>query len=181
MGIILWPLALLIFLFWSLAAWIIFGLSEWTASFVAAALGDILTAELGPWAAWLMNSLGAIIKFGVVAVWAIVSLGILGAPLWLRRQRHAGKIPDAYTTGYPIRSRPRDTRMSDERFADDGFDEEPRRRGNDNRSWRDREAWQQRAQESYGEIAFLRDALGAKMGEYRRKKRKKREDDDDDD
>lgn len=148
MGLILWPAALLVLLFWSLAAWIIFGLSDWAASQVAAGLSGVLTAELGPWAAWIIGSLGTLIKVGIVAVWAIVGFGILGAPLWLRRQRRAGNIPDTY--------------MHD-------------------RSSRDHPAWQQRADQSYGEISFLRDQARETMGKYRRKKKRKRDDDDDDD
>ena len=179
MGIILWPAALLLFLFWSLAAWIIFGLSDWAASLLAATVAGVLTAELGPWATWLIDSLGTLIKLCVVAVWAVIGLGILGAPLWLRRQRRAGQIPESYRHGYPDRSRQFDTRSSDYRRADDSFDEEPRRRGHREKSWRDREAWQHRARQSYGEVSFLRDAVGEMMGKYRRKKRKKRDDYDD--
>lgn len=180
MGIILWPAAVLLFLFWSLAAWIIFGFSDWAASQVAVAVASLLTAELGPWASWLINSLGTLIKFGVVAVWAIISLGILATPLWLRRQRRAGQIPKSYTHGYPPRGRSHDTMRAAHRLADEGFDMEPHRRENQNTPWRDREAWQQRARQSYGEISFLRDAVGEAMGKYRRKKRKKRDGDDDD-
>lgn len=179
MGLILWPAALLLFLFWSLAAWLIFGLSEWAAGHVATAVGGVLTAELGTWATTLINSLGALIKFGVVAVWAIVSIGLLGAPMWLRRQRRAGHIPDYYTQGYPPRSRPHNTPSADFRKADDEFEEQRHRRGDHDKPWRDRQVWQERAQQSYGEASYLRDAVGEMMGKYRRKKKKKRDDDDD--
>ncbi len=179
MRFILWPAALLLFLFWSLAVWLIFGVSDWAAGHVASAVGGILTAELGPWASWLIGNLGALIKFGIIAVWAIVSFGILGAPLWLRRKRQAGQIPDTYTRGYQFRGKPRDARYHYHPEADFDYEDQVRNRGNHDRPWRDREAWQQRAQQGFGEMAFLRDALGEKMGKYRRKKRKKRDDDDD--
>jgi hypothetical protein len=180
MGVILWSVALLLFLFWSLAAWIIFGFSDWAASQVAGALGGVFSAEVGSWATWLINSLGTLIKLGIAAVWSIVSFGILGAPLWLRRKRRASQIPASYAQGYPFRSGPRDIRLSDHRVSDDHFGEQHQRRGDHERPWRDRDMWQQRARQSYGEVSFLRDAIGETMGKYRRKKRKKRDDDDDD-
>jgi hypothetical protein len=178
MGLILWPAALLLFLIWSLAAWLVFGVSDWTAGHVASAIGGVLTAELGPWVAWLIGSLGTLIKFGIIAVWAIVSIGILGAPVWLRRKRQAGQIPDAYYgREYPLRGEPRDTRYSYHPEAD--YDDKERSRSHNNRPWRDREAWQKRTHQGYGELSFLRDAVGEMMGKYRRKKRRKRDDDDD--
>jgi hypothetical protein len=179
MGVILWPAALLLFLVWSLAAWIIFGLSDWAAGQVAGAVGGLLAAELGPWAAWAINSLGTVIKFGIVAVWAIVGFVILGAPLWLRKKRHAGQIPDAYTRGYPLRGTSHGTRSFDPRDDDDAFEEKSRRHSNRSNPWRDREAWQQRTRQGYGEASFLRDEILTMMGRYGRKKRKKRDDDDD--
>jgi hypothetical protein len=179
MGFILWPAALLVFLLWSLAAWLVFSLSDWAAGQVSGVVGAVLTAELGPWATTIINSLGTLIKVGVVAVWTIVGVGILGAPVWLRRQRRAGLIPDSYTHRYQHRSEPRDARRSDDSDAAYSFDNEMRRGGHGEHQWRDRNLWQQRAQQSYGEVSFLRNALGELVGDYRRKKKKKRDDDDD--
>jgi hypothetical protein len=179
MGLILWPAALLLFLFWSLAAWLLFGVSDWAAGHVASAVGGVLTAELGPWAAWLIGSLGTLIKLGIIAVWAIVSIGILGAPLWLRQKRRAGQIPDAYRAGYQLRGERRDSRVSYHPEADDDFRGSLRDRDNHHRPWRDRKAWQQRAHQGYEELSFLRDAVGETLGKYRRKKKRKRDDDDD--
>jgi hypothetical protein len=181
MGLILWPAALLLFLFWSLAAWIVFGLSDWLASLVAGAAGGLLATEIGPWASWIINSLGTIVKFGVVALWAVVGLGILAAPLWLRRQRIAGRIPESYSQNYRYRNEPRDVRFSERRDASDDFKDMSHKRGDRDNSWRDREAWQQRAGQGYGEAAFLRDAVRDMMGKYRGKKKRKRDRDDDDD
>jgi hypothetical protein len=121
MGLILWPAALLVLLFWSLAAWIIFGLSDWAASQVAAGLGGILTAELGPWAAWIIGSLGTLIKIGIVAFWGIVSFGILGAPLWLRRQRRAGNIPESYMHDRSSRGSPAWRQRADQGYEEISF------------------------------------------------------------
>jgi hypothetical protein len=179
LGLILWPAAVLLFLFWSLAAWIAFGLSDWLASLVAGAAGGLLATEIGPWASWAINSLGTIVKFGIVALWAVVGLGILAAPLWLRRQRLAGRIPESYSQDYRFRNEPRDRRFSERRDADDDFKEKSQIRSHRDKPWRDREAWQERAHQGYSEVSFLRDAVRERMEKYRRKKRKRDHDDDD--
>jgi hypothetical protein len=127
------------------------------------------------------QSLGTIVKFGVVALWAVVGLGILAAPLWLRRQRIAGRIPESYSQNYRYRNEPRDVRFSERRDAGNDFKDMSHKRGDRDNSWRDREAWQQRAGQGYGEAAFLRDAVRDMMGKYRGKKKRKRDRDDDDD
>lgn len=57
LALILWPAAVLVFLLWSLTAWILSGLADWSASLVAAALGGIVAAELGQWATWAIGRL----------------------------------------------------------------------------------------------------------------------------
>ncbi len=175
MGLFLWPAAVLLFLFWSLAAWVMFGLSEWAAGLVSGVVGGVLSAELGPWAAWLLGSLGNIIQFGVVAVWAIVSLLIFAAPLWLRRQRRAGRIPETYAQGYGFQTNPANYDRGKRRDDDDDDDDDHRQERGKKR--RDRDAWQQRVNQSYAEVSFLRDAARDLVGKYRHKKSKKKWDD----
>jgi hypothetical protein len=96
MGLLLWPIALVVFVAWSLFAWLMYGLSEGAAALLAGAMTGILSADLGPWAAWIMASLGGLLQIAVLIVWALVSLAIFAAPVLLRRKRRSA----AYSSGY---------------------------------------------------------------------------------
>lgn len=85
MSILLWPIAIVVFLLWSLVAWIAYGLSDWAAGLVAAGAAGILSADLGPWAAWLLASLGDLVQIGVVIAWLAIGALILASPMLVRR------------------------------------------------------------------------------------------------
>jgi hypothetical protein len=91
MGLLLWPVAVLVFLVWSGAAWLLYALSDGIAQLAAGLLAGVVPAELEPWSQWLMASLGGIIKIAIVVAWAVLGLAILSSPVWLRsaRQRYA--------------------------------------------------------------------------------------------
>jgi hypothetical protein len=94
MGLLLWPAAIFGFLVCSLIAWALFHLSDGLAALVAGAFSSILSADLGPWAAWVLASLGDIIQGLVVVTWGLVGLAILAVPFWLRRRRRDDGYPD---------------------------------------------------------------------------------------
>lgn len=195
MGILLWPVALLAFLAWSLAALIAFGLSDWLAGLLGAALAGILTADLGPWAAWLLASLGKIVQAVVVVGWAVVGLFILAAPVLLRRRRRAEAMAGAAGDGWVgqphVQPRPQhgpayggyrpapagghghDWRRDRE---DDDDDDDDRRK----RRWRDKDAWRRRFEPAMGDFRDLRGIAYEMAGRYRGKRWKKKRDDDDD-
>jgi hypothetical protein len=170
MSVLLWPIAILAFLAWSLASWLIYGASDWLAGLVGGAMSGILSDTFGPWAQWVMNSLGNVIQIGVVAIWAIIGLLILSAPILLRRARrkpeyaHRGYTP----AGYDSRpdGRP-DSHYEDRGWRDGG--------------WKDRDAWRHRAQHSRSDFEDLRYLAKDMVEKYRDgkwKKKKKKWDDD---
>lgn len=152
MGLLLWPIALLVFLAWSLAAFVVYGLSDWIAGLVGSAFSGILSADLGPWAAWLMSSLGNIVQFGVIVIWASVSLLIFAAPMLLRRRQ---KIV------YVERGTP-------DRWSASAW------RGED---WRGRDKWRERVAHGRDDMRDLRHIADDMVAKFRKKKWKKKWDD----
>ncbi len=150
MSLILWPIALLIFAVWSLASLLLFGASDWLAGLIGSLSAGILSADLGPWAQWLMSSLGNVIQIGVVVLWAIVGVLILAMPLIVRRRRRQPKYaPVGYESGY-------------------------RDRGMREGGWRDRNAWRERARYGSAEFEQLRHMARDMADAYRERKWKKK-------
>ncbi len=150
MRLLLWPVAMLLLIVWSLVAWLLFGASDWLAGLVGSASAGILSADLGPWAQWLTESLGTIVQIGIVAVWAVVAIFILSLPFLLRRKHSRPEyVPAGYEQG----------------FRDRGF-----RHG----GWRDRDAWRDRTRYGYAELGELRHMALDMADQYRDKKWKKK-------
>lgn len=200
MGLLLWPVALLVLLAWSFTAWVAFGLSDWIAGLVGSAFGGILSAELGPWAAWITSSLGNIVQAAIVAVWAVGGLFILSAPIMLRRRRRAEATtagtewqPSAppplagerrgtflprngpqYGGGYAGGPAPAPAGPSHGWRRDDDDDDDDKKR-----RWRDKEAWKRRMEPAMGDLRDLRSIAWEMAHKYRGKKWKKKKDWDD--
>jgi hypothetical protein len=157
MGLLLWPVAIAAFLAWTLASWLLYGASDWLAGIAGGAMSGILSEALGPWAQWIMASLGNVIQIGIAAIWAIVSILILSAPLLLRR----------------IRSKPEYASRS---YGHDNYGHDPRT----DRGWRD-SGWRNRAQQTRVDFDDLRVFANGMVDKYRDKKfsKKKRKWDDD--
>jgi len=157
MSLLLWPVAIVAFLAWSLAAWLLYGASDWLAAIAGAAMSGILAETLGPWAQWIMASLGDMIQIGIVAIWAIVGLLILVAPLVLRRLR---RKPE-----YAHRSYGYDSYRHDPRAGHDGRDG----------------GWRKHTQQTRFDFDDLRYLASGMVEKYRdkkfQKKRKKWDDD----
>lgn len=156
MSLVLWPVAIVAFLAWTLAAWLLYGASDWLAAIVGSAVSGVLSEALGPWAQWIMASLGDVIQIGIAAVWAIVGLLILSLPVLLQRLR---RKPEYAQRGY----------------GNAGYGSHP---GND-RNWRDG-GWRNHARQSRMEFDELRHYASDMIEKYRgkkfRKKRKKWDD-----
>lgn len=195
MGILLWPVALLAFLAWSLAAWIAFGLSDWLAGLLGTSLAGLLTADLGPWAAWLLASLGKIVQAVIMVVWAVVGLFLLASPVLLRRRRRAEAmaaqqggdwvgqpqvqpIPQRGPAYGGYRPAPAGGHGFGWRRDHDHDDDDDDDRGK--RRWRDREAWRRRFEPAMGDFRDLRGIASDMAGRYRGKKWRRKRDDDDD-
>lgn len=169
MGLVLWPAALVVFLVWSLVAWLLYSMSDWVAGVVGSALSGVLTADLGPWAEWVLASLGNIIQGGVAVAWAVVGLVILSAPVWLRRMTGGER---AYAGGGFEDRLDRGDRWVGRAERDGG--------GYGGR----REDPDQRRRSGGFDLDRLRHMAGdltGKYGKYGKRKRKKRDRDDDDD
>ena len=113
----------------------------------------VLPLDLGPWAKWVLESLGGLVQIGVVATWAIVGFAILAAPVWLLRRRrvsHAGPVMGSGDAGWG-RGDERDRQMP----------------------WRSRDGWKRGAAESYDELRRLRELATGMVDNYRSSKRKK--------
>lgn len=185
MGLLLWPVAILVFLAWSLAAWIVYSLSDWLAGLLANAASGILSADLGPWAQWLLNSLGDIIQIGVIVLWGIVSVMILWSPVWLRRRRN-----QSFLAGAPDYSRQRNQPAAPAYEPVPRYEPLPTQpagrpwRGDEWRhgGWRDRDAWRDRFSQGRRDLDELRYMAREYADRYRSKKKwkKKYRDDDDD-
>ncbi len=157
MSLVLWPVAIVAFLAWSLASWLLYGASDWLAAVAGGAMSGVLSETLGPWAQWIMASLGNVIQIGIVAIWAIVGLLILSAPVLLRRMRQQ---PQYAQRGYGHGSYGHDPRAD--------------------RNWRDG-GWRNHAQQTRVDFDELRHYANDMIEKYREKKfRKKRKKWDDD-
>lgn len=185
MSILLWPVAILVFLAWSLAAWIAYSLSDWLAGLVASAASGVLSAELGPWAQWLLSSMGDIIQIAIAVLWGIIGLLILWSPIWLRRRRRQGFMEGAVNHGQGLASEARNADRAVPRYepVQQSYASGRASRGDEWRhgGWRDREAWRDRFSEGRRDLDDLRFLARDLADKYRSKKWKKRRHRDDDD
>ena len=76
MRALVWLAAVAAFAFWSLLAWIAYGI----VGLIFALFGSGLGALLGAWAAWLADGIGDLGQVLIVIAWLIGSLVIFGVP-----------------------------------------------------------------------------------------------------
>ena len=87
MGLVLWPAAIAGFIVWSIGSWLLYVATDWFAALAAGMATSVLAAELRPWVATAFDVAGDLAQAGVAVAWAIVGIGILASPIWLRPWR----------------------------------------------------------------------------------------------
>lgn len=173
MRLVLWPLAVVAFLVWSFAAWVLYSLSDWAAGILASLMGGVLSAELGPWAQWVSSSLGDVLQVLIVVTWAVLGMAILTAPAWTRRL-----VRRSSSAAYVPGTDPRAGRWREREAWKDGGrwreDMERREGRSDREDWDDRDDRRDRrgyVRPEFDRLRHLAHDMGRKYGLKKWKKK----------